>query len=174
MTQPSAHRIITPGELAIGQFITAYDIKKPDSGFGSDPYEEQAHAQLAHSMQALKGMVYQVLSIALPYIAVRFTGNGNRGVLDTRLLILMEVRKEFVDQLTGDKPSNEDAGDQALMPFGMRAMMEMAEKRENAISELITDLNKKREHLQKMRRQNLYLLIAAGVLLAVNIAVGIF
>lgn len=153
-------RIITPGELAIGQFVTAYEIKVAASGYGDDPHAAHLAAQITRELQGLKGAIYEVLDTDLPYIAARGIAGGGRVVLDTRSLVLMEVRKEFVQRLLA--ATTGDAADQSAhteRPTGFNAMTIMA--RERAIAELITDLNNKRAEARRVARRNMLMLLGA-------------
>ncbi len=94
-------KIISPGELAVGQFITILEhdeIERVSGGFG--------FGMETITMQRPSwglGEVFKVAAIELPYVAVTSKNRYSEGEmarsLDTRTMRLMELSPDYVKTL---------------------------------------------------------------------------
>lgn len=99
--------IITPGELFIGVYVTVYEVNYLDD---KKKWNENSHMPVIllptpqeygdYTMyEKMKGITLQVVSIQLPYLAVRVINDEKVPVIaiDTRKCMLMELNKDFVE-----------------------------------------------------------------------------
>ena len=98
----STSKILSPGEIAVGQFITVLEWLSreipadPFGGlFGGSPIVTQ------HKDHSWCGDILKVEAVDLPYIVVRETYEKAKPFnIDTRELKLMELSKEYVKAMT--------------------------------------------------------------------------
>ncbi len=95
-----SNKAISPGELAIGLFVTVVEnkpfIENSPSMFG----ETQT---ITHTDRSGMGDIHTILAIDLPYIVVRReyenTSQNFNYKIDTRRTVLMELSKEYTEAL---------------------------------------------------------------------------
>jgi len=96
------NKIISTGELAVGQFVTVLNWKPiiiEEPTFGS--FGETTGIQTrTHNDNSYKGEILEIKAVDLPFVVVkRVCYSGNSFALDTRRVNLMELSEEYVKAL---------------------------------------------------------------------------
>lgn len=85
---------LSPGELTVGAMVTVLEAKPIIAEMVKDHDGEVQMQRLVPAADMYKGIPMEIAALNLPYVVVKVMGQP--AILDTRIVDLMEISKEYI------------------------------------------------------------------------------